>query len=141
MGYTYYRVEMLIPADMPLTFLEIVRALQVKFSSLSTRQVVVSEKHCEVRHNGWALRIHWEEEAGVVDEIKEFVYRKAANRPDQARIASFNRLVTTAADPDPNMDYFNDYVFVLEVLENFAGTYLFDPNNGTFIEPDKNSNG
>jgi len=31
------------------------------------------------------------------------------------------------------MTHFNDYVFVVEVLESFPGIYLLDPYDGTLL--------
>jgi hypothetical protein len=49
------------------------------------------------------------------------------------QIAICNRRIATHADDDPNMDYFNDYIFVLEALESFDGLILFDPVAGSLI--------
>ena len=66
----------------------------------------------------------------VLEESQEIATRFGKNRPDKDMIAKCNRRITTASNPDPNMDYFNDYVLVLQVFEKIPNSYIFDNQAG-----------
>jgi hypothetical protein len=38
-----------------------------------------------------------------------------------------------STNPDPAMEHFNDFIFALQVMEEFAGVILFDPQAGRLI--------
>ena len=42
--------------------------------------------------------------------------------------------VVVAGSDDPDVDHFNDYVFIMEILESFPGTSIFDPHDESFVE-------
>jgi hypothetical protein len=81
----------------------------------------------------WDIRLHLDEDAHVAAEAKEFpnVFPEC---PRSLEIARCSRRVEIASPGrDPNIKYFNDYVFVLQALEEFQGVILFDPVSGELI--------
>ncbi len=78
----------------------------------------------------WTIRLFLNSEASVIEESREI----AQILPGMAAaIARCNRRVEVSSAPDPNMDYFNDYVFVIHVLESFEGVITLDPREPCFI--------
>ena len=69
-------------------------------------------------------------------KVLEFANKVASvdpSRQDNSVIASCDRLIEVQGTDDANMDHFNDYVFVLQALENLPGVVLFDPRDVSFI--------
>lgn len=142
MGHTYYRVSLLIPPDNLLSFDEIVHKLETHLRSRSPKplQVVVEGQNLILRRDHWSLKVYWEVNERIKDESEDIAEKFASERPDKHVIAACNRRITTAGDPDPNMDYFNEFVYVLEVFEQLANVYMFDPDNGKLRKTDEPDN-
>lgn len=131
MGYTPYRTMVLIPDGHSLTFLDLVGRLQNKFSGQSGFDVQVNTSGViAVGRNGWSLRVYWEDQPHVVIESREIAERFVTDDTDRAIVAACRSRITTAGDPDPGMDHFNDYVYVLEILEEISDAFIFDPEGG-----------
>ncbi len=54
--------------------------------------------------------------------------------PRQTALATYPCRIEIGCDPDPTMDRFNYYVYVLEALETLPGAIVFDPTTTGFIE-------
>jgi hypothetical protein len=53
---------------------------------------------------------------------------------DVDRLRNCSRRIEMYAEkPDPNMDYFNDSLFIIGEVEKFDGVYIFDPLQGGFV--------
>ena len=87
-----------------------------------------------VHWGDWSLRAFWEDEPHVLEEFREIADAFAGSRPDRERIAGCRRRITLAADDDPDMDHFNDYLFIMERLGRQEGVILFDPKVPEFVE-------
>jgi hypothetical protein len=134
MGYTYYAIDVLIPPSNTLTFEDIAIKIRDHLAGISDSPTVIIESdRMKVQRDEWELRIYWEDKPHVLEESREIAKRFAQGRADADVIASCKFRITTAADPDPDMTYFNDYVFVLEALESIKNIYIFDPYDGKFI--------
>ncbi|MGB0389173.1 MAG: hypothetical protein ACPGWR_30490 [Ardenticatenaceae bacterium] len=81
----------------------------------------------------WSLRIHFNSEPYVLEESKELAEYYAAERPDKEVIASCASRLEIISDLDPNGDYFNYYVFVVELLDQFSGAITFDCQVQDFV--------
>lgn len=138
MGYTYYRIALLIPSNHALSFEDLANALRTRFNKLRKPPTInAAGNNIQIKYDDWSLRIYWEENLDVLAEAQEIADRFAVNRSDKAVIASCNRRITTSGDPDPNMDHFNDFVHVIEVLESIEDTYIFDPGEGKIRRTDE----
>ncbi len=134
MSYTPYRVLALIPSEMDLDFATVIEAVRAKFSrQTSPPQIDHAADMCTLRRGDWSFRFYWEASPHVLMESQDIAERAAAQGFDESTVAACARRISTAGDPDPDMLHFNDYVYVLEVLEGFKGIYLFDPYDGKFI--------
>ena len=122
----------LIPPKHDLVFAELVDRLTDRFAGAGDRNVsveVVEPGVIAVLRDNWSLRVHWEDEPHVQAESVEIASLVAANEEDAQIIRTCRRCITTAGDADPNMLFFNDYVFVLEVLDSIPDLYIFDQNS------------
>jgi hypothetical protein len=132
MGYTYYQTIILIPANVQLAFAEVVHPLKHHFAEIKhpAEFMLEGDKLTIQMDDDWALYVNWLNDVRI--EANEIADWFAKDRPDQDVIASTDRFISTSGDQDPNMDHFNDYVYVLEVLEDLPNVYVFDPINGEF---------
>ena len=82
---------------------------------------------------GWSLEVHLADEPFVAEESRDMAAHFSAC-PRSAEIAlSKRRVEIVSTDADPDMEHFNDFVFVCETLEKFRGLILFDPRSGDLM--------
>lgn len=92
-----------------------------------------AEKAISVSEAGWTLRLYLAEEPHVAEEAAEMP-DLFPNLPRVREIEVCKRRVDIrSTEPDPDLAHFNDYLFVCEVVEGFAGVILFDPQTGESI--------
>jgi hypothetical protein len=93
---------------------------------------------------GWSLRVILDHGEHVIEEAAEIVEdleagRLTASEPrllDQAKaigLGSYTARLDISSDDDPNMDYFNDYIFVIEALNAIPGAVAFDHRHGMLM--------
>lgn len=117
------------------TLPQVGEALRQKFSSAPHVEVLLQgEGSLVVRWKGWAFRIAYEADPQVLEDSKEIAEHYGANRPDESLIAACRRRISVTGDADPNMDHFNDYLFIEEVLMKLPGVILFDPQEKAFVD-------
>lgn len=127
-----YRTMVLIPDQHELTFSDLVSKLQSRFVRLNDIDITLEGAHRLVlRHGEWTLVVDWEVAPEVAVESADIARFFAREVADRAVIAACSTRITIATQPDPAMRYFNDYVFVLEVLEAIPGLFVFNPDEGT----------
>jgi hypothetical protein len=135
MSYTPYRVLALISPEVKWEFTQVIDAIRGAYDRMHIPvQIDQGEKRCILRFDDWTFRIYWEDEPHVLLESQEMAWKFPTKAIDPSVIASCSRRITTGGDSDSDMMHFNDYVHVLEVLESFEGVYLFDPDDGKFLE-------
>jgi hypothetical protein len=99
-------------------------------------------RHMQVTHDGkeitisakaWQVTLHLAEGPLVAEESRE-MGEHFTRCPRASDIAKCERRVDIwSTDPDPNMDHFNDFILVLETLEEYRGIILFDAKTGDLI--------
>jgi hypothetical protein len=106
---------------------------------------VRSGKRLEVKSSdGWALRLSYHAEPSVLEESAEIAQDlrdgkltgaapELLERAMQAKLETFPARFELSCKPDPNMDHFNDYLFVLEALQALEGSVAFDHSSGMFV--------
>ena len=139
MGYVPYSLWIIIPNHLNLTFDDIVSTLASFFSTINEPHSIVriSDKRVDVRNtkiDQWNLSIEWQDEDWKQEEMRWLADTSAKERGDYELIATCKQSMTTGGDDDPNMDYFNTYVWMINAFESIPGLIIFDPNDGTFIE-------
>lgn len=128
MSNATYQTFILLPPQHPLTFEQLLALLQARFAKLKAARDVVkaSDNTIQITNTGWTLTVSWEADAHVVAESADMAAYFGAKRADQERIATCPVRLVTSGDPDPEMAFFNDYVFALEVLEALEDVYILD---------------
>jgi hypothetical protein len=139
MSYVPYTLLIIIPNRLNLTFDDVVSTLESFFARIKEPHTIVrvSDKRVDVQNtkiDKWALRVEWQDDDLVQEEIQEFADAFAKERDDYKLIATCKQRIYTGGDDDPNMDYFNTYVWTINAFERIPGVIIFDSNIGTFIE-------
>jgi len=95
-------------------------------------QVTHLDKNISIQFSDWKIELHLADEPFVAEESMD-IAEYFADCPRSAEIAQCTRRVEIGGDPDPNMDHFNDFVYLCQVLEKFQGVILFDPELGQLV--------
>ena len=133
MGFVPYQTTVLVPARNSLTFEALIELFRKKVAKGAPYHPAMSTESGKIllKRGEWTLRVYWQDQPYVREEAIEIAKRFASGRPDVELIATCDRMISTGGDPDPNMEYFNDYVQVLEVFETLDDVFKFD--GGKFI--------
>lgn len=111
--------------------IEVLRQRLVK--RLSAMKVVHEGRNISLQVPEMVFRVHLADEPFVAQESLG-ISEHFALCPLAAEIAECKRRVEICStDPDPEMEYFNDYIILCETLEGFRGVILFDPTSGELI--------
>ncbi|MEM8675023.1 MAG: hypothetical protein AAGF83_14280 [Cyanobacteria bacterium P01_G01_bin.67] len=54
----------------------------------------------------------------------------AQSFPQYPKIKKCDRRLEVSSDDDSRMEYFNDYVFILELIEQLGIVFLYEPQTG-----------
>ncbi|MCU0479942.1 MAG: hypothetical protein MUE54_01865 [Anaerolineae bacterium] len=131
MGFTYYKTMLMIAETTVLSWDDFFEMLKAEFINNPAKIVEkMSDKQIQIRYKTWVFNLYWETQPHVLEESQEIAQIFAKNRPDKDIIGKCHRRITTASNPDPDMEYFNDYVYVLQVFERIPDSYIFDNQAG-----------
>lgn len=96
-------------------------------------QIVQEGKTISLSHLDWKIHAHLADEPFVEIEALEM----PEHCPECPRIEEISqckrRVEIWSRSPDPQMDYFNDYIILCNVVERFQGVILFDPMSGNLM--------
>lgn len=82
----------------------------------------------------WEMHLGLNSEPSVAEESVELAPRIARSEEEARDIASCNRRVEVSSDdPDPQMEHFNDYLIVVEVMQSFKGVISIDPEGPSLL--------
>lgn len=127
MGYTYYSLTIMIPENNELTFGQVQERLEKIFASRENTTIDQPKPtHIRIRRDNWYFHVHWYDDSTPVEESPNLARIYGRHREDQDVIASCKRWVTTYGSDDPDMDYFNDYCYVLGMFEEIPNVYILD---------------
>lgn len=128
-----YAALALIPPTAPAVMPEGLRdLLQHKLNAVAV-EISVSGNRVDLVVNGLRFSLHVEYGEHVLAESQEIATLYGKVRGDSAVIATCNRRIMLTSDDDSPLYHFNDYIFVLEALEQIDGVILFDPRAESFI--------
>ena len=83
--------------------------------------------------NDWSLYIWADSSPTVLEETQGIVELFGQERSDQAVLSTYGFRFDISCDDDPDQEYFDDYVLVLQAMKEFPGAVLFDPEAESFI--------
>jgi hypothetical protein len=130
MGSTTYKAMALLQDDSDFDLDAAATELRKTF-----RRMAVSREgpRITVSADRWQMHLELETEPYVLEESRE-IAEVLPGCPRAPEIAVCRRRVTVwSTGPDPDISHFNDYVLALNVLEDFKGVILFDPQSDKLI--------
>jgi hypothetical protein len=101
---------------------------------LLSKNEFIDISQIELKINSWFLYITLNYDPYVSKEAIEIAEKYIFEDHDRkASLENCNSRFEVYSDPDPNMDYFNFYVWVVELLCEYKGAVAFDPQSLYFI--------
>jgi len=82
--------------------------------------------------NKWLIIIRFMREKMHPDDKKR-ILSKARNPLKRSQIAACNRWIYITTSPDPELWYVNEYIYTLQILDEFRGLYVFSDNENKFL--------
>lgn len=136
MGYTYYQYLILIDAEQSFAISDLKQKLEATYAN-SSQEVEIRQEgdYIEVDIEGYVFSVNLSKEEHVLAESEELVAEaKNTKGTDwETTISRCFQRVEMAGSPDPNMDFFNDSLYVLEAIEGMGKVYTFDPQQNEFV--------
>lgn len=124
MSQPVYQAFLLLTPEAELTVADVQDILR----SINDRwQISLHERGVIVNSDEWEIHIALNEEPWVRDESQE-IATALEDFPEAREIEQCDRRWEVHSHtPDPEMDYFNDYLFIVERLSRFPGVIAVDP--------------
>jgi hypothetical protein len=120
----------LLTSDSDFTMTEAAKRLSAKFPSFAVERLA---DRIAVSSEDWEIHLTLNESPTVLAESGE-IAGHIGGAEDAKDIAACARRVEVASDiPDPEMSHFNDYLFVVEVLQSFKGLIAVDPREPSLL--------
>lgn len=111
------------------------RLLQFYSEDIARDKVKIRLKDGELsfRRGKWSIEVYEDEGLHVLKEADELAATYGARLHNSGMLALSRRVFVLSTDPDPRMEYDEDYFDVVVQLSEFPGAVAFDPGTGTFI--------
>jgi hypothetical protein len=87
-----------------------------------------------LKKNDWSIDISYNNEPYVLEEAIEISEKYSSEDSDrQLFLEKCNSRFEIYSNPDPNMDYFNYYMWILGIFSEYEGVIIFDPQSTCFV--------
>jgi hypothetical protein len=131
-----YEALILVDPDITITADRLAHELRRFYEGKPGRpsEITLSEDTVTLRWPDYDLTVGRSVLAHVLEESAEIAEECNPDHPARERIARCECRFEMSGPPDPNMDHFNDSLFVGEALERLGRVYRFDQASGEFLE-------
>ena len=129
MGYTYYKHMVMIPDRIEFDAEQLYALIKQKFATFDNVNVNKHDNHIQIQVKQWVYHLFWVNESHVLIESEEIANIFAKKREDQKIIASSKIRIDGYGSADPDMEFFNYYVYVVEALETIIDVYHFQSDD------------
>ncbi len=130
-----YDTLILVDAESQITAAAVKAELDHFYASTTGRPLSIDLRENEI-HLSWmsfTLAISRSALPHVLEESAEIAAHYAAGNPDADKIAACPVRFEVSATDDPDMRYFNDFLYVIQSVQKLGTAYAFDPVSGSFI--------
>ncbi len=135
MSYSYQAFVMLPTENSPSSDLVKQQLQQRVDGATPPAQIAIEPDYITITVADWQLRISANGDPFVLEEAQEIAATHLEPEdPKREILATYGFRLEISCDEDPNMDYFNYYIYALEALSEFPGAIVFDPSTTGFIE-------
>ena len=125
----YHAYGLLLPSS-DFTLAGAAQKLGARFPGFT---IDTGDGQLRLARDDWEIHLKLEEGPEVLEDSVR-IADHIGGADEELGIAKCNRRVDLASDvADPEMDHFNDYLQVLEVLQTFKGVILVDPNEPSLL--------
>ena len=125
----YHAFGLLLPSS-DFTLAAAAQKLAARFPGFAVAQDGAQVK---LARADWDMSLTLEDGPEVLEESIRMADH-IGGAEEELGIAKCNRRVNVATDvPDPEMDHFNDYLTVIEVLQSFKGVIAVDPSEPSLL--------
>jgi hypothetical protein len=125
-----YQAYGLLKPDSDFTIAGAAKKLAARFPDWS---IVHDSDKLLLSSSDWEIHLTVNSGPRVQQESRD-IEEKIGGDQDDLGIAACDRRVEIATDtPDPEMDHFNDYLSVVEVLQSFKGLIAVDPQEPSLL--------
>ncbi len=125
-----YQAYGLLKPDSDFTLAAAVQRLAAKLPRYAIAQ---SDQRVTVSSKDWEIHLVLSTAAEVIDEARR-LEEGIGGAQDDLGITACTRRVEVASDtPDPEMEHFEDYLSVIEVLKSFRGLIAVDPEEPSLL--------
>ena len=125
-----YRAFGLLKSDSDFTMSEAAKRLSARFPTYTVEH---GDETIVVSSADWEIHLVLNESPIVFEESRQ-IAGHIGGSDDAKDIAICGRRVEIGSDtPDPEMEHFNDYLLVIEVLQSFQGLIAVDPREPSLL--------
>ena len=125
-----YQAYAFLRLDTDFTLDAAAQKLAAKFPALSQEK---EENRLRLSSPTWEIHLKVVEGALVQQEARD-IAQHIGGTEDELGLGTCTRCVQVASDvPDPEMEHFNDYLLVIEVLQSFRGVIAVDPKEPSLL--------
>ena len=131
-----YQCLVLLDPDTQITTEQLALELRRFYAgnSRAPLEIAVSAQNVILRWPEYTLKVATSSLPYVLEESSDLADKCGATHPAQGRIARCHTRFEIVGDDDPDIDYFNDYLFVGETLRRLGVVYRFDQASTEFLE-------
>ena len=125
----YHAYGLLLPSS-DFTLAAAAQKLAALLPSFKQEQV---QQQLQLSSGDWEIHLTLQDGPEVLQESLQ-IAEQIGGTEDELGIRSCNRRVDIASDdPDPEMDHFNDYLQIIEMLQTFHGVIPVDPSEPSLL--------
>jgi hypothetical protein len=130
-----YEALLLIDPDTPVTIKSLQVELEKFYKTDLKRPDSIRLMDCEIQlvWPDFTLTINYSEAPYVIELSREVAGQFAKMPEISEQVRQCRACFEITGDDDPDMDHFNDYVFVIQAAEHLGTIYAFDPVAGELI--------
>lgn len=125
-----YQAYGLLKPDSDFTMVAAATKLKVKLPKFSIEQ---TDQRVTLSSADWEIHLTLNADAQVLEESRA-IEEHIGGDEDDIGLATCNRRVEVFSDiADPEMEHFDDYLSVIEVLQSFKGVIAVDPQEPSLL--------
>lgn len=130
-----YQAFILLPSDSDVSIEDVRQALENYYVD-DPRDIAfdTADNSLDVAIEDWDLYVTVNSSPHVVEESEEMAEMFANQRPDKDEIAACGKRLEISSEEDEDMDYFNDYIEIIEQLGKFKGAKIWEGAQQEFID-------
>lgn len=108
-------------------------AAQKLAAAFPNHQILQGDGQLTLSKDDWEIHLTLQEGPEVLEESRR-IAEHVGGQEDELGVGTCKRRVDVASHvPDPEMDHFNDYLLIIEILQKFQGVIPVDPHEPSLL--------